>query len=320
MESPSTPDEIRKILDRAEAAMQEGKSREQVCELLGISDEQFVTWGNKYILPPASTAKHLGNCSLLDAICPVFHLQGDNFNSMQQVGSGVLVRIADETFLLTAAHVLDHQANGHLFIPGSDGITSLYGYHAYTKPPGMTSREDDKGDIGYYKLPPPLREGLDPMLKPVGMDDLLLTDYLEDGDLFTFAGYPWRKSKKVKGKQSTEMTTYSGHAVTETEYKSLGYSRFVHIAIRLRLKKTFSIRYNSRQIAPHPQGISGGGVLSWPRSLKERIENPQLKLAGIGHTYHVKNNLMVATRVIDFLHAILKNNPELRQHIPELPL
>jgi hypothetical protein len=319
MDTARTPDQIRKLLDRADQAMQQGKSRSEVCELLDITDQELVEMVNKYAMPGPQAGANLDNSPLLDAICPVFCIEGEDMSTMEQTGSGVLARIGEEIFLFTAAHVLDRLSTGKLFIPGADGITSLYGPHAFTQPPGNTDRAQDKGDIGYFKLPSPLREQLNPSLKPAGINDLLLTDDLEDGDLFTFAGYPWRKSEKTRNKHVTELFTYTGHAVTQGEYDKLGYSRVVHIAIRLRLKKTFSVRHNSQQIAPHPQGISGGAVLSWPRSLQERVENPNLKLAGIGHSYHAGDNCMAATRIITFLHAVLKNNPQLKEHIPELP-
>ncbi len=66
------------------------------------------------------------------------------------------------------------------------------------------------------------------------VDDLLLSDDLEDGDFFAFVGYPWRKPKRYAGKQESDQTTYTGHAIPREKYEKLGCKHNFHIVIRMR--------------------------------------------------------------------------------------
>lgn len=303
-----------KLLDKAEAGFRDGQSRSEICERLQVTEEQLALWVDRYSRHPNMT-EHLNNSHLLAAVSPVFYKDGEQ-PELAQVGSGVLLRIGPEVFLLTAAHVTDYSKTGTLYIPFADGISPIFGELVFNNLRGnATSREDDKADIGYYKLAEKLREKLDPSLQPIAVNDLLLTNDLEEGDLFTFVGFPWRKTKRSGNNYEGEQTTFSGHAMPKDKYDKLGYSNSENIVIRLRRKKTFSTRYQSVQIAPHPQGISGGAIISWPRSLVERATNPTLKLAGIGHTYNKDNNIMAGTRVIPYLDEIRRSNPRLQEFL-----
>ena len=151
-------------------------------------------------------------------------------------------------------------------VPTLNGINPINGYLSSNAPPNGLSRDDDKADMAYFRLEPNLSSQLHPSFRPAELRDLQLSDELEDGDFFTFVGYPWRKTRRTPGVQQTDLTTYTAHALSSDVYDNLGYNRRVHIVTRMRLKKTHSYRYSSLKVAPHPQGISGGAVLSWPRT------------------------------------------------------
>ncbi len=237
---------------------------------------------------------------------------------LDHIGSGVVIEIGDALFALTAAHVTDHADDeGALFMPAAKGIEPMTGGLSFNPIPDHGSRSRDIGDMGYYHLSIDWRAKLHPTLKPLSLDDLLLTDELQTGDLFTFVGYPWRKTESRPGVQETERITYTGHASAPNIYEKLEYNRFVNVAIRMRRKKTYSTRYQSHQTAPHPQGISGGAVIAWPWSFVDRHDPANLKLAAIGHTYHEREHCMAATRIIPYLMAIVRNNPELAIHFAE---
>jgi len=249
---------------------------------------------------------------LLDIPCPIFwepHEPGRK----EQIGSGVLLQIKDEVFLLTAAHVTDALETGTLFLPGRGGIiTPICGHFAHIPVPKGGKRSDDKADIAYFRLSEDLRTNLDPSLLILTRDDILLCDHLLEGDLYTFAGYPWRKSQSQQGKIVAEPFTFTGGAVSEKDYEKLGYSRNVHIVTRFRRRRSFSVLHQAVKTAPCPEGISGGGVFGWPKDSQERTQIPNLKLAGIAHTYHQERHCMVATRIDVYLACISQNNPALR--------
>jgi hypothetical protein len=247
---------------------------------------------------------------LLDTACPIF-FEPRGLGQMQQVGSGILLQIKSEIFLLTAAHVTDTLQDGTLHIPGKQRITPVSGMFAHIPVPRMASRSDDTADIAYFRLSKELREKLHPSLPIMTRDDIFILDQTLEGDLYTFAGFPWRKSFSECGNVITEAFTFTGGAVSDKTYQALGYSPAVHIVIRFRRKKSFSTRYRSVITAPHPAGISGGGVFAWPKDIQERTEVPNLKLVGIAHTYHKNFHYMAATRLKSYLACIFQNNPEL---------
>jgi len=297
------------ILDRAEEKLRRGEPVEKALRELNITEEELGALFDRYAAPPNGT-ESLEQSGLLDAVFPMFFAP-DVDTSLEQIGSGVVISIGEELFALTAAHVTDRSHEGVLFMPAEDGITPISGNLSHTTLPEEGDRENDRADIAYYRLSPSWRSSLHASIKPLTIDHLLLTDSVETGHLFTFVGYPWRKTKRRNGSQETDRTTYTGHVLPPDVYDRLGYGRRANLLIRMRRDKTYSARFQSQATAPHPQGISGGGVIAWPMTFQERLEPSGLKLAGIGHTYHATEHCLGATRVISYVMAIIKNNPHL---------
>jgi len=306
-----------KLLARAEKELAAGNSGEAVCMMLSVEKEVLRSWADQMAQPP-NYWESLNDSALLDAVFPIFAAE-TIAGSVNQIGSGVVVSIGEELFALTAAHVTDRAlGDGVLFMPSKEGIVPMTGSLAYNPVSEHRPRLMDTGDMGYYHLSENWRTKLHPTIKPLSLGDLLLTDDLETGDLFTYVGYPWRLTKKRGGAQMTDRTTYTGHALSPDVYESLGLSRIVHVVIRMRLKKTYSTRHMSHKIAPHPQGISGGAVLAWPVTYSERLHSPKLKLAAIAHSFYAEKHCLVGTRIIPYMMAIVRNNPELAIHFAGL--
>ena len=307
-------EEVLPQLERLTKLLLKGDSLADACARIGIDENIATTWLEQYATPP-NAPDALSDSPVLDSVCPVFRTNKDFFN-MSHIGSGVLVDLGNESFLLTAAHVTDQRLDGILHIPTCAGIEPIRGFFADFVPFLSKTRDGDKGDTSYYRLDRQFRETLHSSLRPLSITDLDLDDQLHDGDLFTFVGFPWRKTKDKQETQETDRTSYTGHAVSEGVYELLGHSRTLHVAIQMRLKNAFSSRHGPRQMAPHPQGISGGGVFSWPRGRSNRMNSPKLQLAAIAHTYNRSHNSMVGSRIIGILMAILRNNPELGRELP----
>jgi hypothetical protein len=241
---------------------------------------------------------------------PIF--RSTNTEATRQVASGVLLRLDDRLIIMTAAHVIDQMKESILHLPTESRIEPIDGQGNCDELPYGLCRAHDMVDIGYIELASTQAARLHPLLKPAGVNDLLLSGDLEDGDLFTFVGYPWRKSRAFGGESRTEQVTYTGHLLHRDRYNELGFDRNIQIAVGMRLKKTYSSRYASHKIAPHPQGISGGLVLAWPRGLKARTHQPVLKIAGIAHSYIRRSDCLVATRVTSVFSQIVGKNPQER--------
>src|SRR3990172_10484374 len=79
---------------------------------------------------------------LVRYVCPVYcELEQQR---LSHIGSAVLIRIADLRLLATAAHVLDHQVQGTLCIPGNHGLIPINAQFPSTRIPAGKTRDDDK--------------------------------------------------------------------------------------------------------------------------------------------------------------------------------
>jgi hypothetical protein len=244
-----------------------------------------------------------------EAICPIF-LKRAGAEYMEQIGSSVVIKIKNRTFLLTVAHIIDFLNLGHLFIPSVDGFAQLHGKYSSFKLPTGRRREEDIIDIAYFILNNKLSKCIHPTIKALERDDLHLTESIVEHDIYTFSGYPISKAK-TKGKQYiSEVFNFTGFAASKAEYQNLGYDVFFHILVHFNRKNSCTTK-GIRQTAPHPKGISGGAVFSWPKDIKTRKKEPEFHLVGIGHTYKEKQHCFIATRINAYLASIFKNNPEL---------
>lgn len=249
---------------------------------------------------------------LFDCLCPVFLLKPDA-DRLEQVATAVALELGSKIFLLTAAHVTDHEDEGVIYVPTGTGIEPIAGNVVSLALPRTGRREDDKVDVAYIELDDDLGQALAKEITPLKREDLALFDFYLGGDLYTFAGFPWRKSKLTRNTASTTLTSYTGEAVSEARYKALGYSPAYHTVIAFRRKKSVQIRTGHRQIAALPHGISGGGVFSWQKDLAVAPREPELKCTAVGHTYKEREHVLVGTRLSVYLGMIQASHPELLQ-------
>ena len=226
------------------------------------------------------------------------------------IGSGVLVRIVDCTFLLTAAHVTDAQSEGTLLIPGREGFIPANGYFSAMRMPASGRRSDDKLDVAYFLLDRECVSDLHRHCTVLTRRNVLLEPEPPLYTDYTFAGYPWRRSRAREGAVETDFTTLTGGEAKETEYEAVGLTRSRHIAIRVNRKQAFSQRLGRVVTPPLPQGMSGGGVYAWSQTaLKEWPV--RLPLAGIATEFIPDRSLLVATRLHVFVRCIFHNEPDL---------
>lgn len=86
-----------------------------------------------------------------DELIPIFVEKDEN---LIKIATGVLLNIFDNTFLLTASHVIDQAKNigEEIQIPTKNGFVNVAGilYHRYLQE--NENRENDMIDFSYYKL------------------------------------------------------------------------------------------------------------------------------------------------------------------------
>ena len=247
--------------------------------------------------------------SALECLCPVF-LQRTDSEEMEHVATSVAITLADRVFLLTAAHVLDHRNDGVLYIPTKIGLEQLIGRMISLEVPNLKSRDDDKVDAAYVELDESLASNLDDSIRPLQREEIALFDFNLENDLYTFGGFPWRRTKISRSRARTELVTFTGELVGEARYKSLGYSLSQSIIVKFRRKKARQMQSGQMQVAPLPHGISGGGVFRWQKDFGMTERDPELKLVAVGHTYLQRQHVLVGTRMPLYLGLIERSHPE----------
>jgi hypothetical protein len=267
-----------------------------------------------------SLAEELGQVrSLLEAITrdnPTFSatipiaLDRPGTRRLELIASGVLVRIVDRTFLLTAAHVTDRQSEGTLLIPGQRGFMPANGYFSAMRLPASGRRSDDKLDVAYFLLDSDCVNDLHPHCTVLERPDVSLEADPPLLTYYTFAGYPWRKGRVGEGIVATDFRTFTGGEADKSEYKVLGLTRSRHIAIRFNRKRTFSQRLGRVITSPLPHGMSGGGVYVWNQEALKKWP-VRLPLAGIATEFIPDRSLLVATRLRVYVRCIFHQEPDL---------
>lgn len=230
-------------------------------------------------------------------------------NSVELIGSSVLIKIDHETYLLTAAHVTDFNETHELMIPGKDSLIHLSGYLADIKLPSSGRRADDRYDIAYYKLDHDVVLHLHPDFSTVVPEDVDLMDVAAESDAYSLIGYPATKSEAGQGKISGDLFTLSGDGTNQSIYTKLGLRPEQHLIVRYRRKKGVNYSTGQRALSPLPHGMSGGGVFAWNKKLPDIAALANPKLVAILTEYHPEHNVFVATRLHCYLHCIAKNNP-----------
>lgn len=238
----------------------------------------------------------------LDSVCPIFLEQaGKRFC---QIGSGVIIEFRGEVFLLTAAHVIDQLENGTLLMPAENNkIVPIEGSYACNKPEG--NREDYFLDYGYFKLDKTFSDSISEKFYTVKENEVGIEKDYTDQSIFSFVGYPYRKSNVSGGTASTTPFYYGTYHADLQEYEELGYSSDVNIIAKYNRKKSVNTKSGQIQLSVLPHGISGGGVFVWPNDSFE-IPRANRKLVGIAHEFK-KEGYFVGTRLEIFLEAILRN-------------
>ncbi len=234
------------------------------------------------------------------------------------VGSSVVVQVDQDTFLFTAAHVLDEGAHTPLFIGDTSGLVGLDGEQTTTKMPSSGKREDDKIDVGLVKLSASAREQLTD-IAVLAVSDMdanettvhrtpLRTHYLVMGFPASQAN-PSRSGNLV----ATKTFIYTATPTARDIYKKLSFAEETHVIVDFDKNRTMNME--GQHVAPDPNGVSGGGI--WTLGESFDIAAQHLKLIGIGIEWpREKAKVLVGTRVPLFFEVLRKTYPDLSTIVP----
>jgi len=242
----------------------------------------------------------------------------ERFNSQKSelIGSGVLIRICNRTFLLTAAHVADFKSEGSIMIPGRDWFMSPGGCYHTMNLPVSGNRADDKLDAAFVCLDDDFAANLHSSHRVLGHQDLSLEEEPVRRYYYVFAGFPWRKGKVTNGSIATAFKTIESAEIQKSEYEALGLNRSQHIVIQFNRKRVFQESRQLVEVFPSPSGMSGGGVYVWSEEALKAWP-VRLPLVGIANEFIPDKGLLIATRLHVYIRGILQFYPELFTFVRE---
>jgi len=249
---------------------------------------------------------------LKDSVIPVYRQVPKG--TPELIGSAVLLRICDATFLCTAAHVLESRDGANVYLPHGDTLQPFAGQLHVTQVPSTGRRDDDKYDFALDRLDPE-RAARFVKYRFITLDQIDQNEVPKVGRLYTFIGYPASKNKSRFGtdKIQPEVVTYTGGPLGPIEYERYGFNLSSHLQVDFNMKK-MSDR-EGRTVKPiDPHGVSGGAV--WKTADLPELEAGTNAEQFVGIAMECRRNALIAVRVSLILETIRSLHEDLAHSIP----
>jgi len=231
-------------------------------------------------------------------VCPLYSLAAKGTRPV--AGSAVLLRIEEYYFLLSAAHVLKKCRVQPLYIPNGNKLELFlpltYGQLHSTKSKSL-DHNDDPFDVAYMRIKPEAIERFSEF-EFLSTEDLEVDDYPSKSKPYYITGYPDSKTKLLSSQEKLNERFYCHvrFLAEDQIYSKHGLSPFAHII--LDFDRECSISTNLRlETAPHPRGMSGGGVWCQPIDAESGKVQGKPKLAGISVCPKKNPEVVIATKI-----------------------
>lgn len=228
-------------------------------------------------------------------------------------GSGVLLQIADQPFLVTAAHVIWDGTQGvqSLAIGTPRGNVNLSDAKAVRSTPVAERHADDVVDAGFILLDEEHRSQLLVAGHSFLRNDAVTRHYVANsplGELLWLYGYPTqRRIKDVAAKTLDVTGTVQWMMMTD------GTGRVTRFDPQRMLAASYpEPSADGLSGAPDPDGMSGGGVWSTVQRNSETPTAAHVRIIGIQNSLNRPTLLARSTRMSVIYSMILEKLPELR--------
>jgi hypothetical protein len=247
-------------------------------------------------------------------------IYGYHQRAVHQNGSGVLLKIGDKHFLLSAAHVIDYTAiHGipYLLSPaeGKEPIpldrvracTSPWPAHRDPKDPDM--RDADPLDVGFVELNREIVDRLQPARRFAPLQEIDVGERLRLG-CYLLLGYPRQLSvvDVAKQKAHAEPLRYVTELCTDP-VDQFDPTKLV----RLKYPPTGLNAHMAEVSVPNPKGMSGCGVWRLAEMKHpDKWSKDDVKLVAIEHSWHRHRRYIQGTRVRYALELIYRFYPSIR--------
>lgn len=215
------------------------------------------------------------------------------------IGTCLLLEVDGAKYVVTAAHVVDHNENTTLYVLGETEPVIMVGPCRLSTPPGGI-REKDKIDIAVIRLTP---ETVD----QIGSAEYLTPDKFDCGgfvpsNLCMALGYPNSRQKQRNPDQPglrPKPVSIANLSVPAASKASIGVSDATHVLVKY--DRNNAIHENDIvDTGPDPRGMSGGGIWSVVNLRDtEAVANGTAdpKLVGILIEFRSAQQVFLATRI-----------------------
>jgi hypothetical protein len=248
---------------------------------------------------------------LLRVLAPIYK---EGFNKPELIGTGVLIRLSDQVFLVSAAHVADQITRGPHYFGVAGRLINLPGFRITSPIPASGTREDDPIDLASWVLDPVTQREL------ASADALAVTDLdavrpddIPEGSQYFLNGYPYtRQPRRLEGDEwSAQTLAFITEERPSTEYGAVGRDRAGSVFVSYSKGNFF--RYGEKRDGPDLQGVSGGAIwrLGGPACSPQRP-----LLTAIATTWRRREPLgVVGTRIRVLLRQLSNEFPNIAQAV-----
>ncbi len=218
------------------------------------------------------------------------------------IGSCVLIETNSTPYLITAAHVIDHNKITTLYVGGESDLIQIEAEALITKI-NTGNRDDDKLDFSILPLSFGIVEKLGAVTF-INESSFLNTDPTNRGKQYLALGFPNSKNKKINNlvnKVSQNPFVYSSTLNTNRKtFNDVGANESQHYLLNFCSKQ--SKDENNKEVnSVAPKGASGGGLffIEGMDNLESYRPNAECsgKLAGILIENHKKQKVIITTKI-----------------------
>jgi len=244
--------------------------------------------------------EEVGN-KFLDSVRPIYGISERSSPTPVLVGTCMFLKVDSKYFLVTAAHVIDHNRASTLYLGAGGSLFQIEGEFWETVAPGG-DRIKDKMDFAFWCLAPSVINRLHDITF-IDDSELSRNRGTMDGRQFLVMGYPISKNKDISALERAirpKAWTYQSSFFDPGEKSAveMGFSRSHHLF--LKYDKRVGDYEGGLDNAIHPRGASGGTLidLGLPNLANLASDAPCVgRLAGLFIERKEKQKLLVFVRI-----------------------
>ena len=236
------------------------------------------------------------------SVCPLWLRQG---KAPEAIGSATLLKVSEDAFALTAAHVLEEVKGQSVLVGTQNGFRPLVGEVGTSSPPDVT-------DNAFIRLHPEIANWLAAEYQFLSLEQVDVGDLPTASSGYEFLGVPYRKVRRADSRLFRfPVYSYTSTSIPISGYQALGLSPVSHVAVDF-VPRHVRNGNGRRTTAPNPQGMSGGPIFS-----KGFSANAVRRLVGLAIEH--RKGVLIGIRIGLVLEPIRWTYPQLRHFIPPLP-